>query len=492
MEVSPEIFPLTPEVRRIGRAIHEAGGRPVLVGGWVRDCLLGIPDSKDFDLEVFGLPPGKLQKTLARFGPVITVGRHFGVLKLSTRRAGYDVSVPRRESKIGKGHKQFRVEPDPTMTFEQAASRRDFTINAMGYDFLDGRLMDHFHGRRDLQERRLRHVGPAFGEDPLRVLRAMQFAGRFDLAIDPETLAICRGQDLSELPRERIWEELKKLLLLAGRPSRGLVYAEPLGILAYFPELARLATSLPVAEEIAARTRWEQTLAVMDRAAAMRSGDAKSDLVLMTGALCHQIREPEGGETEQNQSPAVSGAQTFASQHGKKTMTAAERAIRTFLARLTQETALPEAVVTVVRELDMPQRLYDQRKVMPDGDIRRLALRISIPFLLKLATAAFQGTFGQGAISQGFGGSFDAGEWLDWRARELGVYEAPPRPVIKGRHLLEMGLAPGPGIGEILERVFERQLDGTIGSKEEAMAWVRQECAPGDDAPVNPSANHQM
>ena len=454
MDVSPERFPLTPEVRRIGRAIHEAGGRPVLVGGWVRDRLLGIPESKDFDLEVFGLSPGKLQKTLARFGPVITVGRHFGVLKLNTRRGEYDVSVPRRESKIGKGHKQFRVEPDPTMTFEEAAARRDFTINAIGYDFLAGRVMDHFHGIRDLQERRLRHVGPAFGEDPLRVLRAMQFAGRFDFAIDPETLAICREQDLSELPRERIWEELKKLLLQAERPSRGLVYAEPLGVLPYFPELACLATPPPVAEEIAARTRWEQTLAVVDRAAAMRSGDAKSGLVLMTGALCHQIREP---------------------------------AIRTFLARLTQETALLEAVVTLVRELDTPRRLYERRNVMPDGEIRRLALRISIPFLLKLATAVFQGAFGQGPT-----GSFGAGEWLAQRSRELGVYGAPPEPVIKGRHLLEMGLGPGPGIGEILDRVFERQLDGHIATAEEALAWVRQECTPGDGSPANPSTNDQV
>ena len=168
-------------------------------------------------------------------------------------------------------------------------------------------------------------------------------------------------------------------------------------------------------------------------------------------------------------------------------MTAAERAIRTFLARLTQETALPEAVVTLVRELDTPRRLYERRNGMPDGEIRRLALRISIPFLLKLATAAFQGAFGQGPT-----GPFDAGEWLSWRARDLGVYGAPPKPVIKGRHLLEMGLGPGPGIGEILERVFERQLDGYIGTTEEALAWVRQECAPDDGSPAIPSTNDQV
>ncbi|MCH8884846.1 MAG: SpoIIE family protein phosphatase, partial [SAR324 cluster bacterium] len=233
-------FQIIPEVYRVGEALHKAGGRPVLVGGWVRDALLGIPHRRDFDIEVFGLAMGRLRTTLARIGPVHAVGRHFGVLKLTTHEAEYDISVPRRESNIGKGHRGFLVEPDPHMSFDEAAARRDFTINAMGYAFLDDALLDPFGGERDLREGILRHVGPAFGEDPLRVLRAMQFAGRFDLRIVPQTLELCRSLDLGELPRERIWEELKKLLLRALRPSHGFGYAEGLGVLAYFPELRRL------------------------------------------------------------------------------------------------------------------------------------------------------------------------------------------------------------------------------------------------------------
>jgi tRNA nucleotidyltransferase (CCA-adding enzyme) len=200
-----DAFPLTPELQRLAEAVGKEGGRPVLVGGWVRDCQLGIPHSKDFDLEVFGMDPDHLKGILSRFGPVHTVGRHFGVLKLTTRQGEYDVSVPRRESKTGKGHRGFWVTPDPTMTFEQAAARRDFTINAMGFSLIDQGFEDPFRGYADLRAGLLRHVGPAFGEDPLRVLRAMQFAGRFNLAIVPETIAICTQQHLEELARERLW-----------------------------------------------------------------------------------------------------------------------------------------------------------------------------------------------------------------------------------------------------------------------------------------------
>lgn len=231
-------FEIHPEVRRIGEAIVEKGGAPYLVGGWVRDRLLGLADQQDYDLEVFKLPMGRLKEVLLLFGPVHSVGRHFGVLKLATKNAAYDVSVPRRESNIGEGHKGFRVTPDPTMTFDDAAARRDFTINAMGYDFQKEVLLDPHGGERDLGKGVVRHVGPAFAEDPLRVLRAMRFAGRFGFRIAPDTQALCRRLNLTELPRERIWEEIKKLLLQSPRPSQGFGYAKNLGVLKFFSGVA--------------------------------------------------------------------------------------------------------------------------------------------------------------------------------------------------------------------------------------------------------------
>jgi tRNA nucleotidyltransferase (CCA-adding enzyme) len=449
---APSSVSLIPEVFRVGEAIRKAGGRPLLVGGWVRDMLLGIAHRQDFDIEVFGLPMGRLRNILARIGPVHSVGRHFGVLKLKTHQAEYDVSVPRRESNIGKGHRGFHVEPDPHMSFEEAAARRDFTINAMGYAFLEEVLLDPFGGERDLRAAILRHVGPAFAEDPLRVLRAMQFAGRFGFRISPETLALCRSLDLGELPRERIWEEFKKLLLQAPRPSHGLAYAEGLGVLAHFPELARLHGAPP--REPGGPTPWSLTLAMLDRAALLRQGHSLETRVLMTAALCHQIN----------------GAGLAGEPAGAP---GAEQPVESFLARLTNEAGFVRAVLTLIAELDTPQRWYGQREQVTDGEVRRLALRIALPFLLRAARARHE------ALSGGM--PFAAGAWLEERARALGVWEEPPQPILKGRHLMARGVPEGPAMGDLLERAFERQLDGDIANLAEALAWLDGQ-SDGEDA----------
>ena len=235
----PGLF-VPPELERIGQAIAQAGGRPVLVGGSVRNQLLGLKVDKDWDVEVFYLSLQALKKNLTPFGWVHSVGRSFGVLKLITQHHEYDFSIPRKERNIGKGHKAFWVDCDPSMDFSSAASRRDFSINAIGYAFLEGTLLDPHQGQVHLAQRLLQHVGPAFGEDPLRVLRGVQFAGRFGFDLAPSTLAVCRQQDLSTLPKERVWEEMRKLFLLARQPSKGLRYMNAAGVLPYFPELQAL------------------------------------------------------------------------------------------------------------------------------------------------------------------------------------------------------------------------------------------------------------
>src|SRR5436190_11847695 len=228
------------DVLRLCEAVREAGGRAMLVGGSVRDRLLGI-ESKDFDIEVYGLEPSRLRTVLEQIGPVNTVGEHFSVYKLVFYRPGLpqsedsgqslsdhpapqqrfeiDVSLPRRESKSGPGHRGFDITGDPAMTLEEAVRRRDFTINAIAWDPLTGEYLDPCDGRGDLARRLLRVVDPAtFGDDSLRVLRALQFAARFELALDDTTRALCRETPLGDLPAERIWGEIEKLLL-APRPS---------------------------------------------------------------------------------------------------------------------------------------------------------------------------------------------------------------------------------------------------------------------------------
>ncbi|HET7535084.1 MAG TPA: polynucleotide adenylyltransferase, partial [Candidatus Didemnitutus sp.] len=223
------------------QALRTAGGRPRLVGGCVRDWQLGH-EAKDFDIEVYGLDYEAMGRALTPFGPTDLVGRSFGVIKVRVESAEYDFSLPRRESKTGAGHRGFAVAPDPELTEQEAAARRDFTINAMAYDPLEDRLLDFFGGERDLKAKILRHTSAAFVEDPLRVLRGFQFAARFELTLAPETAELCRSisDTFKELPVERVWGEWDKWATKSVKPSLGLTALKQAGWLGFFPEIAEL------------------------------------------------------------------------------------------------------------------------------------------------------------------------------------------------------------------------------------------------------------
>src|SRR5438876_7210804 len=231
-------MPPLDRAQEIARAVRDAGGRALIVGGWVRDRLLGITSAiENIDLEAFGIAPDRLRALLETFGRVEAVGESFQVYKVGE----IDVSLPRRDSKAGRGHRGFVVVGDPDMSIEEAARRRDFTINAISFDPLTEEYFDPFDGRGDLERRLLRVVDPAtFRDDSLRVLRALQFAARFELTLDERTRVICRDIALDDLPAERIWGEVEKLLL-ARRPSIGFALALDLGVISkLFPELQAL------------------------------------------------------------------------------------------------------------------------------------------------------------------------------------------------------------------------------------------------------------
>jgi len=200
------MFSTPDKILSVASAVQGAGGRALLVGGCVRDQLMGH-EPKDWDLEVYDLDPDKLRSVLEKFGSVNVVGEAFTVYKLDRH---IDVSVPRRERKSGRGHRGFVIEGDPSMTIEEATRRRDFTINAILFDPIRCDLIDPFDGQEDITRKLLRAVSPeTFPEDSLRVLRAAQFAARFEFDIDSETVALCRQIDLSDLPAERIWARWK-------------------------------------------------------------------------------------------------------------------------------------------------------------------------------------------------------------------------------------------------------------------------------------------
>ena len=449
---------LSAELTKLANAIHQQGGQPILVGGSVRDYLLGQLLPKDLDLEVYRLEANELEGVLSQFGKVLRVGKSFGVLKLITQHAEYDVSLPRRESKTGKGHKGFLVNADPQMTFEEASARRDFTVNSIGFDPIQQLWLDPHLGQEDLKKGILRHVGPAFAEDPLRVLRGAQFAARLNFQLAPETIELCKTLDLNELSRERLLGEFKKLLLRPERPSIGLEILRQTKALRFFPELEAL---IDVPQDPTWHPEgcvWSHTLMVVDEASRLRVGEEKADLVLMFGALCHDFGKPETTIWKDGhwRSPA----------HDVLGMQPTEK----FLRRLTDEASLIEKVMVLVREHLRPSMLYNDREKVTPGAIRRLALRISIPELLRVAEADHFGRTTKDALRR----EFPAKQWLLDQASQLDVCDEKPKPFLKGRHLLQLGMRPGPRMGKVLEEAFVLQLDGAIVNLEEAKAWANQ------------------
>lgn len=439
-------------VSEIARAVRARSGRALVVGGWVRDRVLGI-DSKDIDIEVFGIPAAELPAFLAPFGRVEPIGQSFPVYKIGT----IDIGLPRRESKAGRGHKGFVVEGDPSMSVEDAARRRDFTINAIAWDPLTDEFLDPFRGRDDLRRRLLRAVDPdTFGDDSLRVLRAVQFAARFELTLEAGTAALCRAIKLDDLPSERIWGEIEKLLLRARHPSIGFALALDLGVIdQLFPEMQALVGCQQEPEWHPEGDVWVHTLMVIDEARQRIDDLDRADrLIVMLGAVTHDFGKPA--------TTALIDGRIRSLNHEEEGV--APSAV--FLDRLNIHSIdgrdVRAQVLGLVAHHLKPGMLYKVRHELTDGAFRRLAQKANLELLARVAKSDCLGRTG----------TFDctAMDWFLEKARELGVDRSPPKPLLLGRHLLELGMTPGPEIGALLKRVYEKQLDGEITSTEEAVA----------------------
>jgi len=433
--------------------VRAAGGRALLVGGCVRDCALGLP-ATDLDIEVYGIPPARLVEVLSKRFAVDLVGRAFGVLKI--RGVPIDVSIPRRSSRGDGGPEEFETLSDPDMTAAEAAGRRDFTINAIAFDPLTGEVIDPFRGLADLEARVLRHTTDRFAEDPLRVLRGMQLAARFDLDVADETVALCRKIEPGSLPRERVFEEWKKLVLRGNRPSRGLHLLRDCGWIRHFPELKALIGCAQDPEWHPEGDVWMHTLHCMESYAAERSGDEREDLVVGLAVLCHDLGKPP--TTAQ-----AEGGSITAERHER----AGEARTRSFLGRMTNEHTLIDAVAALVGAHRAPLQLFEARA--GDAAVRRLARRVGrIDRLVRVARAD---RAGRPPLESE---RFDAGDWLLERARALEVEAAAPEPIVKGRHLIQLGLTSGPQFGSILENCYAAQLDGEFSTLEGGLEYVTE------------------
>ena len=453
---------LSGAVLEIARAVRSAGGRALMVGGAVRDLVSGAASVKDVDLEVFGVAPERLKEIVGERFDFDPCGVSFGVLKI--KHLDIDVSLPRRETKRGTGHKGFLVDSDPSLSVAEAASRRDFTVNAIYYDPLEGRIEDPFGGVKDLSSRVLRHVSEKFSEDPLRVMRGMQFVARFGLEPAPETVALCRTIPTEGLPPERMFEEWAKLLLKGVYIARGLGFLRDTLWVRNFPELDRLIGCRQDPHWHPEGDVWNHTCLSLDAFARERVGDRHEDLVVGLAVLCHDFGKPATTAWD----PVKKRIRSLGHDEAGVASTLS------FLRRLTNEERILREVPPLVQCHMQPFAMWKSK--VGASAIRRLAVRVvRIDRLLRVARADDQGRPPECA-----GGS-SAGEDLRWLAAEaerLRVASEAPKPILMGRHLIEMGYSPSPAFGEWLARSMEAQLDGEFSDLDGAKRHFRENIAP--------------
>ncbi|MCD8481352.1 MAG: HD domain-containing protein [Verrucomicrobia bacterium] len=417
---------------------------------------LGLP-IKDIDLEVFGMSYDAIATDLRRAGfRLDLVGRQFAVIKVNQQ---IDVSIPRTERKQGSGHRGFVIEPDPDLDFATAALRRDFTINAMAEDFA-GRLYDPHGGMRDLKQGVLRAVGPGFGEDPLRVLRALQFAARFNLSLDPATALQCQAlvTEFPTLPLERIWSEWEKWAALGEFPSRGLRVLLETGWLKCFPEVEQLIDLPQDPVWHPEGDVFNHTLHVCDAASVIAKReqlDRNQRVTLLFAALAHDfgkavttVRNPEGRWS----SP----------RHDREGVPLAAA----FLQRIGAPQKLIQLVLPMVAEHMAHISLEGME--LTDRVVRRLSNRLQPATLRQLSQLVEADHSGRPPLP----GGRPMERWLE-AAQRMALSDQSPQPVLQGRHLLQLGFKPGPAMGRLLKSAFEAQLDGAFEHLDDAIRWVQ-------------------
>jgi len=397
----------------IFKKLKSSGIRAVITGGFIRDFLLSI-DSKDIDIEVYGISSfAKLEDILGEFGDVNSVGKSFGVCKLQFEEYELDFSFPRVDSKTGEGHRGFEVEVNPDLDFKTASRRRDFTINAIGYDLIKKEILDPYNGIDDLNNKVLKAVDKdSFIEDPLRVLRAAQFCARFNLKIEESLFSLCREMVkqnmLYELPKERLYEELKKLLLMSKKPSIG------------FKLLKDFGTDI-----------YTKNISVTDEISKQLTNNKQTNLVLMFAGLCYDYDSVK---------------------------------TRNFIYKITNEKKLLDRVLELISEHNEIDNIYKNK--MSTYSLYKLAAKIKIDELLILSRAIYSAKHGSKV--------YEAGVAVYKRAKELNILREKLPPLLRGEDILAYGIKPSPEFSIILYSAYEAQMKSEFNSHEMAIKWLEK------------------
>ncbi len=450
-------------LEEILKDLQRIGAIPILVGGCVRDFFLNIP-IKDYDIEIFGIDSlDIIQKFLEKYGSVKLVGKSFGVLTLRVNEYDFDFALPRIEKKTGNTHQDFDVITNANLSFKEAAIRRDFTINAIGYDFFKQEFLDPFGGINDLKSSILRHINDkTFIEDSLRVYRAVQFVSRFNFKIDDKTKILCQqivsNGNLIYLPKERIYEEFKKLLLKSPRPSIGFELLRELGVLKYFPELKALINCIQDIEYHPEGDVWIHTMMTLDEMAEILKEENIQDeyrkLYLFYAILCHDFGKP------------------FCTKEINKKITSHKHESLgieptiSFLSRLTNEKKFIEIICSLVKNHLAPFQLYLAESSLKA--IKRLSLKVNIEdlCLVCLADCLGRGIKDKEKCPK-------ATSWLLYKAKELDIDKNPIKPLVQGRDLVNLGMNPSFKFKEILDFGFDLQIEEDM-KKDEIIEEIRK------------------
>ncbi len=394
------------------------GIRPIIIGGFVRDYLLNITskqESKDIDVELYGVLSFKqLENILNEFGKINNVGKSFGVCKLSFKNLEIDFTLPRIDNKISSGHSGFKVDIDKNLDFKTATSRRDFTINAIGYDTIDKKIQDPFNGLNDLKNKLLKAVDiNKFGQDPLRVLRAVGFCSRFNFKMDDKLFLVCKDMceqnALNELAKERVYEEIKKILLKSTKPSIGFFLLKKLNALKYFTPLDTLN-----------KCEFTQTLKALDEMAKNKTNNNKTNIILMLSILCNKL--------------------DF--QQTKK-----------FISNLTNEKEVLKNILSLIG--NKFEKNYD------DSQLYKLATKVNIEHFL-LFNKAIHYLVEDKIFSD-----------LKKRAIKLNILNKKAPPYLLGKDILACGIKPSKEYSTILSEAYDAQMNLKIKNHDEAILWLK-------------------
>jgi tRNA nucleotidyltransferase (CCA-adding enzyme) len=456
-------MPVPDELLHLCETIRNADGRALLVGGSVRDGLCGIRP-KDWDLEVYGIESDRLKETLSAYGRVDEVGKSFGVMKLTTGSGDdYDFALPRREMKTGAGHKGFEVRPDPSMTFQEAALRRDFTINAIAFDPLEDRIIDTVGGQEDLDRGILRPVSERFKEDPLRVLRGFQMAGRFNLSASDEFIRMAKEVHgaFHELPKERVYGEFEKWASKSVAPSKGLQVLKETGWISHFPEIEALVGCEQPPNWHPEGDVFTHTGHCCDALAeqpAFRARNPNDRTYLMLAMLGHDFGKPATTRHVPQE-----GGSVKITAHGHEA--AGVKPLKSFLKSIqAPKRDFDKAAPIVKNHLFHAPFSEDQKP--KDKTLLRLARRLSPASIDDLCLVMEADCDGRPPLTKGKAVGVHT---VRKAAEDLKVDKEPPKPFLGGKDLVQRGVEPGVGMGKILDRYFDSQMEGEVSNRDEAI-----------------------